>query len=192
MCWASSAAGLLSHEESGTLLAALGQVEGELAEGSFVFKPGDEDVHTAIERRVTEIAPEVGGRLHTGRSRNDQVATDLRLFTKRSLGQVAKAIIALQEVLLARAREAGDAYLPGYTHLQQSPAGAAGPSPPGPRLGAGPGRRPHRRHSPAPGRVASGGGCPGRVVAAARPGLGGAGAGLFGPVRQLAGRRVRP
>jgi argininosuccinate lyase len=112
--------GLLTHEESGALLAALVQVEGELAEGHFVFRPGDEDVHTAIERRVTELAPEVGARLHTGRSRNDQVATDLRLFTKRSLGQVAKAIIALQDVLLARAREAGDAYLPGYTHLQRA------------------------------------------------------------------------
>ena len=98
-------AGLLTHEESGALLAALVQVEGELAEGHFVFKPGDEDVHTAIERRVTELAPEVGARLHTGRSRNDQVA---------------KAIIALQDVLLARAREAGDAYLPGYTHLQRA------------------------------------------------------------------------
>ncbi len=113
-------AGLLTHEESGALLAALVQVEGELAEGHFDFKPGDEDVHTAIERRVTELAPEAGTRLHTGRSRNDQVATDLRLFTKRSLGQAAKAIIALQEVLLARAREAGDAYLPGYTHLQRA------------------------------------------------------------------------
>jgi argininosuccinate lyase len=113
-------AGLLSHDESGALLAALSRVEEELAEGNFVFKAGDEDVHTAIERRVTELAPEVGARLHTGRSRNDQVATDLRLFTKRALGQVAKAIIALQEVLLARAREAGDAYLPGYTHLQRA------------------------------------------------------------------------
>jgi argininosuccinate lyase len=112
--------GLLSEEESGALLAALSQVEEEIAEGNFVFNPGDEDVHTAVERRVTELAGDVGGRLHTGRSRNDQVATDLRLFTKRALGEVGRGVIALQEVLLARAREAGDAYLPGYTHLQHA------------------------------------------------------------------------
>lgn len=113
-------AALLSKEETGTLLAALAQTEEELAEGSFVFKPGDEDVHTAVERRVTEIAGEAGGRLHTGRSRNDQVATDMRLFTKRALAEVGKGVIGLQEILLQRAREAGDTYLPGYTHLQHA------------------------------------------------------------------------
>ena len=86
MCGGCERSGLLSAEETGTLLAALSTVEEELAEGTFVFNPGDEDVHTAIERRVTEIAGEVGGRLHTGRSRNDQVATDMRLFTKRASG----------------------------------------------------------------------------------------------------------
>jgi argininosuccinate lyase len=112
--------GLLSTEDTGALLAALGTVEQELAEGSFVFEPGDEDVHTAIERRVTEIAGEIGGRLHTGRSRNDQVATDTRLFTKRALAEICRGVVGLQEVLLHRAGEAGDAYLPGYTHLQHA------------------------------------------------------------------------
>ena len=112
--------GLLSDEESEILLAALGQVEEEIAEGTFVFEAADEDVHTALERRVTEIAGDVGRCLHTGRSRNDQVATDLRLFTKRALAEVARAVIGLQTVLLNRAREAGDAYLPGYTHLQRA------------------------------------------------------------------------
>src|SRR5579875_1338126 len=74
----------------------------------------------AAGRRVTEVAGEAGARLHTGRSRNDQVATDLRLFTKRSLAEVARGVLALQEVLLARAREAGGAYMPGYTHLQHA------------------------------------------------------------------------
>ena len=112
--------GLVSREESGALLSALAKAEEELAEGTFVFEPDDEDIHTALERRVTEIAGEVGARLHTGRSRNDQVATDMRLFTKRALSQIAKAVITLEEVLLARAEEAGDAYLPGYTHLQRA------------------------------------------------------------------------
>jgi argininosuccinate lyase len=64
---------------------ALDTVEGELAAGTFAFEPSDEDIHTAVERRVTELAGPAGAKLHTGRSRNDQVATDLRLFTKREL-----------------------------------------------------------------------------------------------------------
>jgi argininosuccinate lyase len=115
-----AAAGILSDSESRILLAALDRVSEELASSSLVFKPGDEDIHTAIERRVTELAGEVGARLHTGRSRNDQVATDLRLFTKRELLVVARRLVGLQEVLLDRAREAEDAYLPGYTHLQRA------------------------------------------------------------------------
>ena len=70
-----------------TLLAALDQVEGELAAGAFAFAPDDEDIHTAVERRVTEIAGDAGAKLHTGRSRNDQIATDLRLYAKRELAR---------------------------------------------------------------------------------------------------------
>ena len=113
-------AGLLSGQEASAVLSALSQVETELSDATFVFQPGDEDIHTAVERRVTEIAGDVGARLHTGRSRNDQVATDVRLFTKRALGEVAQRVLVLQEVLLDRAEEAGDAYLPGYTHLQHA------------------------------------------------------------------------
>jgi argininosuccinate lyase len=112
--------GLLDGDEAAAILGALDHVEQELAEGTFAFGPADEDIHTAVERRVTELAGPAGGKLHTGRSRNDQVATDLRLYTKRSLGEVAEGILALQEVLLTRADEAGDAYLPGYTHLQRA------------------------------------------------------------------------
>ncbi len=114
------AAGLLSISEAKILLAALDRVADELSSGTLVFQPGDEDVHTAIERRVTEIAGDVGARLHTGRSRNDQIATDLRLFTKRELLVVAKRVENLQRVLLERARTAEDVYLPGYTHLQRA------------------------------------------------------------------------
>src|SRR5205085_962405 len=77
-------------------------------------------IHTAIERRVSEIAGPAGGKLHTGRSRNDQVATAVRLFTKRQLTEVARGVVGLQEVLYERARTAPDAYLPGYTHLQRA------------------------------------------------------------------------
>ena len=113
-------AGILTEQETGILLAALNRVEDELTDGSFKFLPSDEDIHTAIERRVSEIAGPPGGKLHTGRSRNDQVATAIRLFTKRQLTEVARGIVALQEVLYERARTAPDAYLPGYTHLQRA------------------------------------------------------------------------
>jgi argininosuccinate lyase len=113
-------AGILTAEEVSILLAALGRVEEEIAGGSFAFAPADEDIHTAVERRVTEIAGPVGAKLHTGRSRNDQVATDLRLFAKRALADVARRVMALQRTLLERAEDAADAYLPGYTHLQRA------------------------------------------------------------------------
>jgi argininosuccinate lyase len=113
-------AGILTDDEAGVVLAALDRVEDELRTGAFAFEPTDEDIHTAIERRVTALAGAAGAKLHTGRSRNDQVATDLRLWTKRELGEVARRVLALQRTLLDRARDAGPAYLPGYTHLQRA------------------------------------------------------------------------
>ena len=113
-------AGILTDDEVAEVLAALDRVEAELADGSFAFVESDEDIHTAVERRVTELAGPAGARIHTGRSRNDQVATDLRLWCKRELLAVAGDVLALQQVLLERAEAAGDAYLPGYTHLQRA------------------------------------------------------------------------
>ncbi len=113
-------AGILSDSEVGALIDALDLVEEEFATGAFVYAPGDEDIHTAVERRVTELAGDVGAKLHTGRSRNDQVATDLRLWSRRALIVVADEIMALQETLAQRAVDAADVYLPGYTHLQRA------------------------------------------------------------------------
>ncbi len=113
-------AGIVSEDDGKILVAALDRVGEELATGVLAFKPGDEDVHTLVERRVTELAGSVGARLHTGRSRNDQVATDLRLFAKRELRATAGRLLELAAVLLERAKQAGDAYLPGYTHLQRA------------------------------------------------------------------------
>ena len=112
--------GLVTDEEAALVTAALERVELELADATFVFAPTDEDIHTAIERRVTELAGSAGAKLHTGRSRNDQVATALRLFVRREGNDVALHIHSLQAVLLERARGADAIYLPGYTHLQRA------------------------------------------------------------------------
>ncbi|MDE0162589.1 MAG: argininosuccinate lyase [Acidimicrobiaceae bacterium] len=114
-----AAVGLITGDEGDAVCAALDTVEAEMAEGRFVFAPGDEDIHTAVERRVTEITP-AGAKLHTGRSRNDQVAADLRLWTRSALDGVARAVLGVQRTLLSRATDAGEARLPGYTHLQQA------------------------------------------------------------------------
>jgi argininosuccinate lyase len=113
-------AGLLTDGERDAILVALDTVAAELTAGEFVFVETDEDIHTAVERRVTELAGPAGAKLHTARSRNDQIATDLRLWCKRHLLAVARSIGDLQEVLLARATDAGDTYLPGYTHVQRA------------------------------------------------------------------------
>ncbi|MGH9030215.1 MAG: argininosuccinate lyase, partial [Acidimicrobiales bacterium] len=113
-------AGILNDGEVSILLAALDHVDQELSSGVFVFQAEDEDIHTAVERRVTEMAGEIGAKLHTGRSRNDQVATDLRLYARRELLAVAGRVLALEEALHRRAVDAGDAYLPGFTHMQRA------------------------------------------------------------------------
>ncbi|MBW3670022.1 MAG: argininosuccinate lyase [Actinobacteria bacterium] len=112
--------GILRDDEVGILLTALDRVQEEMASDAFKFQPGDEDIHTAIERRVTEIAGAVGAKVHTGRSRNDQVATAFRLFTKRELRAIVARVLTLQHTLLDRAVAAEDVYLPGYTHLQRA------------------------------------------------------------------------
>jgi len=112
--------GLLTAEERAIIVAALDRAEEELAAGSFSFAPTDEDIHTAIERRVTELAGATGAKLHTGRSRNDQIALDLRLFLRREGRELVARIDQLQRVLVHRAEEAEDTYVPGYTHLQRA------------------------------------------------------------------------
>lgn len=114
------ASGVLAIAETEQIVTALRQVESEFATGKFELGASDEDIHTAIERRVTEIAGATGAKLHTARSRNDQVATALRLYAKRELSDTARKTLALIDVLDRRADEVGSAYLPGYTHLQQA------------------------------------------------------------------------
>jgi argininosuccinate lyase len=112
--------GVIDEAERDELLHGLDAVAGELAAGSFAFLPDDEDIHMAIERRLTELAGAVGGKLHTARSRNDQVATDVALFVREASAAAHAALGTLLEVLLARAEEHVDWPMPGYTHLQRA------------------------------------------------------------------------
>lgn len=116
--------GLLDSNEVSAIRGALDAVEKEMSNELFVFVSSDEDIHTAIERRVTELTGSIGAKLHTGRSRNDQSVMGLRLWCKRRIVDISERVLALQTVLLERAQQAGvedDAvYLPGYTHLQRA------------------------------------------------------------------------
>jgi argininosuccinate lyase len=114
-----AARGIIEDADRDALLAGLDAVEQELANGSFPFAEDDEDIHMAVERRLTELAGPVGGKLHTARSRNDQVATDVALFTRSAAEGHCAALDALCEALLAAAEAHLDWPLPGYTHLQR-------------------------------------------------------------------------
>src|SRR5215216_2614205 len=112
--------GIVGVEDAATLERGLWQVLSEVEAGDFTLTIADEDVHTGVERRLREIIGPVAGKLHTGRSRNDQVATDLRLWTKLAIADLVSRVVALQQALLDAADAAGDSYLPGYTHVQRA------------------------------------------------------------------------
>ena len=112
--------GIISEQDRDELHRGLAQVERELAEGSFPFEDGDEDIHMAIERRVGEIVGAVGGKLQTARSRNDQVATDMAMFVRAHAHQALTGIVALGQTLLVVAEAHLDWPMPGYTHLQRA------------------------------------------------------------------------
>jgi argininosuccinate lyase len=115
-----AAQGIISAADGDTLRGGLEQVRRELADGSFPFADGDEDIHMAIERRLTEIVGAVGGRLHTARSRNDQVATDVAMFVRAHAQAAIDRIAALMETLIEQAEVHIDWPMPGYTHLQRA------------------------------------------------------------------------
>jgi argininosuccinate lyase len=115
-----AARGIVSEEDRDTLLRGLEEVQRELEQGHFVLTPDDEDIHMAIERHLTELVGPVGGKLHTARSRNDQVATDLAMYTRARAREAREATARLMLALLERAEEHLDWPLPGYTHLQRA------------------------------------------------------------------------
>ena len=112
--------GLLKPEEVQKLQDGLRMVAKEWEAGTFETKPGDEDIHTANERRLTELIGAVGGKLHTGRSRNDQVVTDVRLWMRDEIKELITNMKALIQTAVDRAEKEMDIILPGYTHLQRA------------------------------------------------------------------------
>lgn len=120
--WADAlhAAGALLDEEHAQITGGLLIIKDEFLSGKFVFAPSDEDIHTAVERRLTELSGPAAGKLHTARSRNDQVATDFRLWVLGTIPAVDAALRDLQSTLIAQAELAGQTLMPGYTHLQRA------------------------------------------------------------------------
>ncbi len=112
--------GVLGAEERGQLHAGLDRVGEELERGEFDFLDSDEDIHMAIERRLTEMIGPLGGKLHTGRSRNDQIATDLALYVRARSQQALRLTTGLMSRLLELAETHADWPMPGYTHLQRA------------------------------------------------------------------------
>ncbi|MDW7712465.1 MAG: argininosuccinate lyase [Deferrisomatales bacterium] len=115
-----AAVGVLTPEEAETLVSGLDRVLSEIEGGTFAFRDADEDIHMAVEKRLTELVGPVGGKLHTGRSRNDQVALDLRLYLADETEGVLDLLRGLCEAFLGRAEAEADLLLPGYTHLQRA------------------------------------------------------------------------
>lgn len=122
LAWAKALlkAGVLSSGEHTATANGLKSIAEEFANGTFVYAEADEDIHTAVERRLGELIGETAGKLHTGRSRNDQVATDFRLWMLEALPELQNAIRGLQGVLVAAAEGNQSVVMPGYTHLQRA------------------------------------------------------------------------
>lgn len=122
MTWAKGTAGvgILNADEAELIQNGLQQVLDEIISDSFEYKETDEDIHTAVERRLTELIGPVGGKLHTGRSRNDQVVTDFRLWMKDTIPELESQLRRLMDAFLFRAEADEGVILSGYTHFQQA------------------------------------------------------------------------
>ena len=113
-----AATGIIGKSDLAAIEKGLAQVRTEIREGHFPWSEAHEDVHLNIERRLTELVGEPGKRLHTARSRNDQVATDMRLYLRAAIDQALAAIRSVQKALLELADQHAETVMPGYTHLQ--------------------------------------------------------------------------
>ena len=122
LAWAEALhkAKILSGEEHAQIALGLATVKEEFTSGKFSFAPSDEDIHTAVERRLTELIGATAGKLHTGRSRNDQVATDFRSWMLQAIPELNSAIENLQSAIVEQAEKSDKTIMPGYTHLQRA------------------------------------------------------------------------
>jgi argininosuccinate lyase len=112
--------GFLSAREEKKILSALGDIRRRIESGKFIFDPADEDIHLAVEKALIRKAGPAGEKIHTGRSRNDQVALDIRLYLRDEAGEVLRLIGELQSAILRKAKAEIDTIMPGYTHLQRA------------------------------------------------------------------------
>ena len=112
--------GILSEEDCDRIIAGLKEIEKQIDSGAFLFDVGLEDIHMNIEKRLTDAIGEAGGRIHTARSRNDQVALDTHLYVRRETAAVMALILDMQRALVETAEKYGDVIMPGYTHLQRA------------------------------------------------------------------------
>ncbi len=115
-----AAKGIVSNEDAAVIVAELIQIKADIADGKLLIDPNAEDIHTFIEQTLTERVGAPGKRLHTGRSRNDQVALDVRLYLRDECDETLKLINELIDALTAKGEEYGNAIMPGYTHLQRA------------------------------------------------------------------------
>ncbi|HSL46999.1 MAG TPA: argininosuccinate lyase [Anaerolineales bacterium] len=122
LAWAAALqrSGILTDKEYGSISLGLVAIKEEFSSGRFCFAPTDEDIHTAVEHRLTELIGDAAGKLHTGRSRNDQVATDFRLWMLQTMPVLDAALKDLQSALVKQAEQADETLMPGYTHLQRA------------------------------------------------------------------------
>jgi len=112
--------GIISADDGEKILEGLAQVKGEIEAGNFTYDAKLEDIHMHVESRLTEIIGDAAGRLHTARSRNDQVATGFKLWVRDAMDQLDQALKALQLALVSKAEQNTDVILPGFTHLQSA------------------------------------------------------------------------
>ena len=112
--------GLISSDESRQLVEGLDVLKGRVTEGNFPWNPQLEDVHMNLERALIELIGPTGEKLHTARSRNDQVALDIRLYLRDMVCELGEELKSLRSALVEKAAEAGEAPMPGYTHLQRA------------------------------------------------------------------------
>ena len=113
-------AGIISAEDRDHICAHLDQIGEEIAAGQFPFRTDLEDIHMHIENALITRVGDMGRKLHTGRSRNDQVATDLKLYTRDAIDELDKLLAAIQKAFVARCDQDADVVLPGYTHMQRA------------------------------------------------------------------------